>query len=122
VPALPAARPAGSLPLRSVRTALLAVALALVAIVAGCGGPRASGSSAAKTIKADWDFNSNFPGRPALHGSTVDAVDCQPKPVHDRVRCTVSVTLQHGGTRQVGVIATFDGQTLSRWDFAQGPA
>jgi hypothetical protein len=103
-----------------VRTSVLAVALALIALVAGCGGPGASGSAAEKTIKADWTFNSDFPGRPALKDSTVDKVVCQAKPVHERVRCTVSVTLEHGGTRQVGVIATFDGQTLSRWDFAEG--
>jgi hypothetical protein len=117
----PSARARDELPLRPVRSAALAVALALLAIVAGCGGPGASGSSAAKTIKADWEFNSDFPGRPALEDSTVDEVACQAKPVHDRVRCTVSVTLAHGGRRKVGVIATFDGQTLSRWDFA-GPA
>jgi hypothetical protein len=35
------------------------------------------------------------------------------------VRCTVSVTLKHGGHRTVAVIATFDGQTLSAWDFAR---
>jgi hypothetical protein len=99
----------------------LAVVLLASLVVAGCGGLGASGKSAEKTIKADWTFNSTFPGRPALKGSTVDAVHCTAKPVNERVRCTVSVTLKHGGTRAVPVIATFDGQTLSAWDFATGP-
>jgi predicted component of type VI protein secretion system len=107
--------------LRAVRTPLAALALALVALVAGCGGSGASGSTAEKTIKADWDFNPDFPGRPALKDSTVDRVACQAKPAHDRVRCTVSVRLKDGGRQQVGVVATFDGETLSRWDFATGP-
>ncbi|MDX6567757.1 MAG: hypothetical protein QOH15_335 [Gaiellales bacterium] len=87
-------------------------------MVAGCGGLGATGKSAEKTIKADWNFNSDFPGRPALKSSTADRVTCQPKPVHARVRCLVSVTLQHGGHRTVPVIATFDGVSLSAWDFA----
>jgi hypothetical protein len=103
-----------------VRT-LLAVPLLALLVVAGCGGLGASGKSAEKTIKADWTFNSTFPGRPALKGSTVDAVHCQAKPTHQRVSCVVSVTLKHGGRRDVGVIATFDGETLSAWDFARGP-
>jgi hypothetical protein len=124
------AREAGVLPascattrrctLRSVRKLLAAPLLALF-VVAGCGGLGASGKSAEKTIKADWTFNSTFPGRPALKGSKVDAVHCQEKPTNQRVRCTVSVTLKHGGTRNVAVIATFDGETLSAWDFATGP-
>jgi hypothetical protein len=95
--------------------ALLAVA------VAGCGGLGASGKAAEKTIKADWTFNSTFPGRPALKGSKVDHVACQAKPRHQQVHCTVSVTLKNGGHRNVAVIATFDGETLSAWDFATGP-
>jgi hypothetical protein len=106
--------------LRSVRTTLAAILLAAL-VVAGCGGLGASGKSAEKTIKADWTFNSTFPGRPALKGSTVDAVHCQAKPVDSRVSCTVSVTLKAGGSRSVPVIATFDGETLSAWDFATGP-
>ncbi len=106
--------------MRSVRTTFAAVVLALL-VAAGCGGLGASGKSAEKTIKADWTFNSTFPGRPALKDSTVDAVHCQAKPVDQRVRCTVSVTLKRGGTRAVPVIATFDGETLSAWDFATGP-
>jgi hypothetical protein len=100
---------------------LLAAPLLVLLVVAGCGGLGASGKSAEKTIKADWTFNSTFPGRPALKGSKVDAVHCQAKPTNQRVRCTVSVTLKHGGTRNVAVIATFDGETLSAWDFATGP-
>jgi hypothetical protein len=103
-----------------VRTTLAAILLAAL-VVAGCGGLGASGKAAEKTIKADWTFNSTFPGRPALKNSTVDAVHCQAKPVNQRVRCTVAVTLEHGGTRSVPVVATFDGQTLSAWDFATGP-
>ena len=106
-----------AIPLRSVRKLLAAPLLALLA-VAGCGGLGATGKAAEKTIKADWTFNSSFPGRPELKDSTVDDVSCQPKPVDKRVRCTVSVTLKHGGTRKVAVIATFDGATLSAWDFA----
>jgi hypothetical protein len=87
-------------------------------VLAGCGGLGATGKSAEKTIKADWTFNSNFPGRPALKGSKVDDVSCQKTPVHEKVRCTVSVTLEAGGTRTVAVVATFDGPTLSAWDFA----
>jgi hypothetical protein len=106
--------------LRSVRKSLVVPLLALLA-AAGCGGLGASGKAAEKTIKADWTFNSTFPGRPALKGSTVDRVTCQQKPRHQKVRCTVAVTLKHGGTRSVAVIATFDGETLSAWDFATGP-
>jgi hypothetical protein len=108
----------GAVPLRSVRKLLAAPLLALL-VVAGCGGLGATGKSAEKTIKADWTFNSNFPGRAELKSSTVDKVTCQPKPVHERVRCLVSVTLEHGGTRTVAVIATFDGESLSAWDFAK---
>jgi hypothetical protein len=108
----------GAIPLRSVRKLLAAPVLALL-VVAGCGGLGATGKSAEKTIKADWTFNSDFPGRPALKSSTVDKVTCQPKPVNERVRCTVSVTLKSGGHRDVPVIATFDGPSLSAWDFAE---
>jgi hypothetical protein len=104
--------------LRSVRKLLAAPLLALLA-AAGCGGLGATGKAAEKTIKADWSFNSDFPGRPELKGSTVDHVSCQAKPLRDRVRCSVSVTLEHGGRRDVPVIATFDGETLSAWDFAR---
>ena len=107
-----------AVPLRSVRT-LLAVPLLALLVVAGCGGLGATGKSAEKTIKADWTFNSDFPGRAALKSSTVDRVICQEKPVRGHVRCTVSVTLKHGGRRDVQVIATFDGETLSAWDFAK---
>ena len=107
-----------AVPLRSVRT-LLAVPLVALLVVAGCGGLGATGKSAEKTIKADWTFNSNFPGRAELKSSTVDRVICQEKPVRGHVRCTVSVTLAHGGRRDVQVIATFDGETLSDWDFAK---
>jgi hypothetical protein len=103
-----------------VRTTLAAALLAAL-VVAGCGGLGASGKAAEKTIRADWTFNSTFPGRPALKGSTVDAVHCQKTPVKSQVHCTVAVTLKHGGTRSVPVIATFDGETLSAWDFATGP-
>jgi hypothetical protein len=89
-------------------------------VVAGCGGLGATGKSAEKTIKADWSFNSTFPGRPELKDSTVDRVSCQPKPVRERVRCTVSVTLKRGGHRNVAVIATFSGEALAAWDFAGG--
>jgi hypothetical protein len=106
-----------AIPLRSVRKLLAAPLLALL-VVAGCGGLGATGKAAEKTIKADWTFNSDFPGRPALKDSTVDDVRCQAKPQHDRVRCTVTVTLKHGGRRAVPVIATFDGEALSAWDFA----
>ena len=108
----------GAVPLRSVRKLLAAPVLALL-VVAGCGGLGATGKSAEKTIKADWTFNSDFPGRPELKSSTVDRVTCQERPVHDRVRCIVSVTLEGGGTRRVPVIATFDGEALSAWDFAE---
>jgi hypothetical protein len=104
--------------LQSVRKLLAAPVLALL-VVAGCGGLGATGKSAEKTIKADWTFNSDFPGRPALKGSTVDKVTCQEKPVHGRVRCTVSVTLKGGSHRTVPVIATFDGASLAAWDFAE---
>ena len=97
---------------------LLAAPLLALLVVAGCGGLGATGKSAEKTIKADWTFNSDFPSRPDLKGSTVDRVTCQPKPVRERVRCTVSVTLKQGGQRDVPVIATFDGEVLSAWDFA----
>ena len=109
-----------AVPLRSVRT-LLAVPLLALLVVAGCGGLGATGKSAEKTIKADWTFNSNFPGRADLKSSTVDRVTCQEKPVRKRVRCIVSVTLKGGGTRKVAVIATFDGEALSAWDFAGKP-
>ena len=108
----------GAIPLRSVRKLLAAPVLALL-VVAGCGGLGATGKSAEKTIKADWTFNSDFPGRPELKSSKVDEVTCQEKPVHERVRCVVSVTLEDGGTRRVPVIATFDGEALSAWDFAE---
>jgi hypothetical protein len=107
----------GAVPLQSVRKLLAAPLLALL-VVAGCGGLGATGKSAEKTIKADWSFNSNFPGRPALKGSTVDRVTCQPKPVHERVRCVVAVRLKNGAHRAVPVIATFNGEALSAWDFA----
>jgi hypothetical protein len=100
---------------------LAAPFLALLVVAAGCGGLGASGKAAEKTIKADWTFNSTFPGRPALKGSKVDNVHCQAKPRNRKVRCTVSVTLKHGGHRNVPVIATFSGETLSAWDFASGP-
>ena len=111
----------GAVPLQSVRKLLAAPLLALL-VVAGCGGLGATGKSAEKTIKADWTFNSDFPGRPELKSSKVDDVTCQEKPVHERVRCTVSVTLKGGGTRAVPVIATFDGESLSAWDFAGKPS
>jgi hypothetical protein len=104
--------------LQSVRKLLAVPVLALLA-VAGCGGLGATGKAAEKTIKADWTFNSEFPGHAALESSTVDDVSCQAKPVRNRVRCIVSVTLKNGGHRKVAVIATFDGQTLSAWDFAR---
>jgi hypothetical protein len=107
----------GAVPLQPVRKLLAAPLLALL-VVAGCGGLGATGKSAEKTIKADWSFNSTFPGRPELKDSTVDRVSCQPKPVRERVRCTVSVTLKRGGHRNVPVIATFSGEALSAWDFA----
>ena len=110
-----------AVPLRPVRKLLAAPVLALL-VVAGCGGLGATGKSAEKTIRADWTFNSDFPGRPELKGSKVDDVTCQAKPVHERVRCTVSVTLEDGGTRDVPVIATFDGESLSAWDFAEKTA
>jgi hypothetical protein len=100
---------------------LLAAPLLALLVVAGCGGLGATGKSAEKTIKADWTFNSDFPGRPELHDSKVDAVVCQEKPRHEKVRCTVSVTLKHGDHRDVPVIATFDGPALSAWDFARKP-
>jgi hypothetical protein len=103
--------------LQSVRKLLAAPVLALL-VVAGCGGLGATGKSAEKTIKADWTFNSTFPGRADLKSSTVDDVSCQPKPIREHVRCTVSVTLKGGGHRDVAVIATFDGESLSAWDFA----
>jgi hypothetical protein len=106
-----------AIPLQSVRKLLAAPLLALL-VVAGCGGLGATGKSAEKTIKADWTFNSDFPGRPELKSSKVDDVTCQEKPVHERVRCVVTVTLKAGGTRKVPVIATFDGESLSAWDFA----
>jgi hypothetical protein len=109
---------ADAIRLRSVRT-LLAVPLLALLAVAGCGGLGATGKAAEKTIRADWTFNSDFPGHAALKSSTVDDVSCQAKPVRNRVRCTVSVTLKHGGHRKVAVIATFDGRTLSAWDFAR---
>jgi hypothetical protein len=104
--------------LRSVRT-LLAVPLLALLAVAGCGGLGATGKAAEKTIRADWHFNSDFPGHADLEDSTVDDVSCQAKPRNDRVRCTVSVTLKGGGRRDVPVIATFDGEALSAWDFAR---
>jgi hypothetical protein len=97
---------------------LFAAPLLALLVVAGCGGLGATGKAAEKAIKADWTFNSDFPGRPALKGSKVDAVHCQKVPRNEKVRCTVSVTLKHGGRRSVPVIATFDGPTLSAWDFA----
>jgi hypothetical protein len=98
---------------------LLAAPLLALLVVAGCGGLGATGKSAEKTIKADWTFNSKFPGRPALEGSKVDRVTCQAKPRNEKVRCTVSVTLKQGGHRNVAVVATFDGVSLSAWDFAR---
>jgi hypothetical protein len=103
--------------LRFVRKLLAAPLLALL-VAAGCGGLGATGKAAEKTIKADWEFNSTFPSRPDLKDSKVDAVHCQQKPVHERVRCTVVVTLKNGGRRDVAVIATFNGEALSAWDFA----
>jgi hypothetical protein len=97
---------------------LLAAPLLALLVVAGCGGLGATGKSAEKTIKADWTFNSNFPGRPELHGSKVDKVVCQEVPRHEKVRCTVFVTLKNGEHRNVPVIATFDGPALSAWAFA----
>jgi hypothetical protein len=97
---------------------LLAAPLLALLVVAGCGGLGATGKAAEKTIKADWEFNSNFPSRPELKDSQVDAVHCQQKPVNERVRCTVVVTLTSGAHRSVPVIATFDGMALSAWEFA----
>jgi hypothetical protein len=97
---------------------LLAAPLLALLVVAGCGGLGATGKAAEKAIKADWTFNSNFPGRPALKGSKVDTVHCQAVPRHEKVRCTISVTLKSGRHRSIPLIATFDGPTLSAWDFA----
>ena len=88
--------------MQSARKLLAAPLLALL-VVAGCGGLGATGKSAEKTIKADWTFNSDFPGRPELKSLTVDKVTCQAKPVHEKVRCTVFVTLKDGSTREVPV-------------------
>ena len=98
--------------MRAVRKLFAAPLLALL-VVAGCGGLGATGKSAEKTIKADWTFNSDFPGRPELKGSKV--------PHNEKVHCTVSVTLKNGRHRDVPVIATFDGPALSAWDFAGKP-
>ena len=98
---------------------LFAAPVLALLVVAGCGGLGATGKSAEKTIKADWTFNSDFPGRPELHGSTVNEVVCQEKPRNQKVRCTVSVTLKDGGHRDIPVIATFDGPALSAWAFAR---
>ncbi len=106
--------------MRAVRKLFAAPLLALL-VVAGCGGLGATGKSAEKTIKADWTFNSDFPGRPELKGSKVDAVLCQEVPRNEKVHCTVSVTLKNGRHRDVPVIATFDGPALSAWDFARKP-
>jgi hypothetical protein len=107
------------------RRLLLLAAVALAATA--CGAPGATGKSAAKTVRGDWEFNHDFAGPYADLSAydTVERIGCTSAPDARTgdIHCRLLVAAPDGRRRRVGVVVHYDEHgILEGWDLERAPA
>src|SRR5262245_49196155 len=103
--------------LRAGMSGLRLLPLAAVALTAAaCGSSGPTGTSAAKVVKGDWEFNHAFTGLHARYAQydTVEEIRCAPRPnAHGNIFCRLRVasSTTHR-TARARVVVHYDQQDI----------